>query len=69
MNTTTQATAARPKNRQPELPKLPHKQRLGAVIASVLVSTALLSSVVIGLTSSPDSASQMAGRATPATPA
>lgn len=51
------ATAARP-NRQPELPKLPRQQRLGSVIASVLVSTALLSSVMLGLTASPTAQAQ-----------
>jgi hypothetical protein len=32
-----------------------------------VVSTLLLSSVVVGLTSAPEGANQMAGRATPAT--
>jgi hypothetical protein len=61
------ATAApRRPQQQPELPQLPRKHRIGSVIASVVVSTLLLSSVVVGLTSAPEGANQMAGRATPA---
>jgi hypothetical protein len=48
---------------------LPRRQRIGAAVASVLISTVLLSSVVIGMTGTPDSASLSAGRATPATQA
>jgi len=60
----------RPTNRPtsaPQLPPLPRRQRIGAAIASALISTVLLSSVVIGLTGTPDSASPVAARATPAT--
>jgi hypothetical protein len=53
----------------PQLPSLPRRQRIGAAVASVLISTVLLSSVVIGMTGTPDSASLSAGRATPATQA
>jgi hypothetical protein len=60
------ATATRRPNPQPELPRLSRRQRLGAAVASVFISTVLLSSVVAGLTGIPDSASQLAGRATPA---
>jgi hypothetical protein len=63
------ATAARRPSPQPELPPLPRRQRAGAAVASALISTVLLSSVVAGLTFTPDSASPLAGRATPATQA
>jgi hypothetical protein len=65
----SQATAApaRPQQPQPlQLPALPRKQRLGAAIASVLISTVLLSSVVIGLTSAPESGSHVAAQPVPA---
>lgn len=58
------ATAARrPQSQpQPSLPQLPRRHRLGSLIASVLVSTVLLSSVVVGLTSAPEAQSQIAAR-------
>lgn len=60
------ATAARRPQPQPELPQLPRRHRLGSAIASVLVSTVLLSSVVIGLTSAPGDGGRMAALPTAA---
>ncbi len=48
------------------LPPLPRRQRIGAAVASAVVSTVLLSGVVVGLTGVPDGASQMAAQIFPA---
>ena len=54
--------------RSTTLPQLPRSQRVAAAVASLLISFLLLSSVAIGLTSSSDDSSQVAGRATPVAP-
>lgn len=43
-------------------PRLPRSTRLGSVLASVLITTALLGSVVVGLTSAADDAAAVAAR-------
>lgn len=61
------ATAPHTSTHPSRLPPLPRRQRIGAAVASVVVSAVLLSGVVVGLTSVPDGASQMAVQLFPAT--
>lgn len=60
----TAAPARRPTS-PPQLPALPRRQRIGAAVASAVVSSVLLSAVVLGLTGSPDGASELAERPAP----
>jgi hypothetical protein len=55
----TTATNARP---QTPAPQLPRSARLGAALASVLITTTLLGSVVVGLTAMADEATALAAR-------
>jgi hypothetical protein len=47
---------------QTPAPQLPRSTRLGAALASVLITTTLLGSVVVGLTAMADEATALAAR-------
>jgi hypothetical protein len=64
MNHATQAVAARSPN---AVPTLPRQTRIGAAIASAIVTCTLFGSVVAGLSATDEGAAQILAQSHPAT--